>query len=156
MLTLAGQSTFDKCNDWVLAKNQLGHELSKTFNCVKGNWKFSRDGGAVGDFNLKGLDGVETVKIPTGAIILNAIVYVKAAVTSGGSLTLDVNSEAANDLLAGTAVASLTLAAKVAGIPDFATLADSVVTTAERTLTISLNVAAATAGELDVYVFYVF
>lgn len=156
MLTLAGQSTFDKCNDWVLAKNQIGHELSKTFNCVKGNWKFSRDGGAVGDFNLKGLDGVETVKIPSGAFIVDCFVHAKAAVTSGGSLTLDVNAEAANDLLAGTAVASLSLNAKIKGIPDMATVADYVLTTAERTLTISLNVAAATAGELDVYVFYVF
>lgn len=156
MLSLALRDAFNKANDWVCAKNKLGSELSKGFNCAKGNWKFSRDGGAVGDINLKGLDGVETVVIPSGAVIVNAFVVVKTAVTSGGSLTLDLNSEAANDLLAATAVASLTLNAKVQGIPDFGTLADSKVMTADRTLSLSFNVAAATAGELDVYVFYVF
>lgn len=156
MLSLALRDAFNKANDWVCAKNKLGSELSKTFNCAKGNWKFSRDGGAVGDINLKGLDGVETVVIPSGAVIVNAFVIVKAAVTSGGSLTLDLNSEAANDLLSGTAVASLSLNAKVQGIPDFGTLSDSKVMTADRTLSLSFNVAAATAGELDVYVFYVF
>jgi hypothetical protein len=156
MLDLAKQSAFDKANDWVSAKNQLGHELSKCFNCVKGNWKFTRDGGAVGDFNLKGLDGVENVKIPSGAIIVNQFVFVKTAVTSGGSLTLDLNNNAANDGLAAAAVATLTLSAKIQGIPDFATMADAIVTTAERTLSLSFNVAAATAGELDVYTFYVF
>lgn len=155
MLGLALRDAFNKANDWVVAKNKLGSELSKVKNCVKGNWKFTRDGGAVGDINLKGLDGVETVVIPSGAIITNAFVFVKTAVTSGGSLTLDLNSEAANDLLAGTAVASLTLNAKIQGVPDHATVADYKIMTADRTLTLSFNVAAATAGEIDVYVEYV-
>lgn len=155
MLTLAQQAELDKSNDWVMAKNKLGHELSKSMNCVKGNWKFSRDGGTTGDYNLKGLDGVENLSIPSGAIVVSAFVYVKAAVV-GATLTLDVNVEAANDCLAAQAVTGLTLAAKIQGIPDFGTLADSVVTTAARTPTISLNVAAATAGELDVYFFYCF
>lgn len=156
MLSLADQVAFDKSNDWVMAKNKVGHQLSKAMNCVKGNWKFSRDGGAVGDYNLKGLDGVETLVLPSGAIIVNAFVYVKAAVTSAGLLTLDLNSNAANDLLAATAVASLTLAALVQGIPTSGTLSSAVVLTADRTLTLSLNAFAATAGELDVYVSYVF
>ena len=156
MLTLAQQAELDKSNDWVMAKNKLGHELSKSMNCVKGNWKFSRDGGAVGDITLKGLDGVETLSIPSGAIIVSAFVFVKTAVISGGLLTLDVNVEAANDCLAAQAVAGLTLSAKIQGVPDFGTLADSVVTTAARTPSVSLNVAAATAGELDVYFFYCF
>lgn len=156
MLSASVKDALNKSNDWVSAKNKLGDLVHGSFNVAKGNWKFSRDGGAVGDFNLKDSDGTTSVKVPSGAIILSAMVYVKEAVTSGGALTLDVNSEAANDLLAATAVGSLTLAAKIQGVPDFGTLADSVVATAERTLTISLNVAAATAGELDVYVFYVF
>lgn len=156
MLDLAKQAAFDKANDWVSAKNQLGHELSKAFNCVKGNWKFSRDGGATGDYNLKGLDGVEVVKIPSGAIVVSQFFVAKAALTSGGAMTVDSNIEAANDGLAAEAVAGFTLGAKIQGVPDFGTLADSVVTTAERTLSISLNVAAALTGELDVYTFYVF
>lgn len=158
MLSQALRDAFNKSNDWISNKNQLGSELSKAVNCVKGNWKFSRDGGAVSDITLKGLDGVETVKIPNGAIVTHAFVYVKSAVTSGGSLTLDLNlqSATANDLLAGTAVASLTLGAKIQGIPTQQTVSTYVVTTAERTLGLSFNVAAATAGEIDVYVYYVY
>lgn len=154
MLSLEKQAAFDKSNDWVSAKNQMGHELSKVFNCVKGSWKFSRDGGAVGDFSLKGLDGVENISIPSGAIVVSAFVYTKAAVT--GATSLDVNVEAANDCLAAEVVASFTLGAKIQGIPDFATLADSLVTTAARTPSISINGTNATAGELEIYFFYVF
>lgn len=156
MLSLALQTAFNKCNDWVSSKNRLGSELAKVPNCVKGNWNFTRDGGTVATYNLKGLDGVETLVIPSGAIVVNAFVYVRTAVTSGGLLTLDVNINAANDTLAGTAVASLTTGAKILGIPDFATVADYIVTTADRTVTIDFNVAAATAGDFDVYVFYVY
>lgn len=157
MLSYADQQALDKCNDWPLAKAQIGSQiLGKTFNCAKGSWSFSRDGGAVGDINLKAADGVTTVVIPSGAVVLNVFCVSTTAVTSGGSLTLDLNCNAANDLLAATAVASLTTNAKIQGIPDFGTLGDAIITTADRTLTLSFNVAAATAGVLDVYVFYVF
>lgn len=155
MLSQEVRDALNKSNDWPSAKHKLGDLVHKNFNVVKGNWKFSRDGGATGDYNLKDQDGSSAVKIPSGAVILSAFVHVVSAVTSGGLLTLDVNSEAANDLLAAEAVANLTLGAKIQGVPDFGTLADSVVTTAERTLGISLNAAAATAGEINVYVFYV-
>jgi hypothetical protein len=156
MLTLEKQSAFNKSNDWVSAKNKLGDELSKAFNCVKGSWKQSRDGGAVGDYVLKGLDGAEDVALPAGALVLSAVVLVKSALTSGGSLTLDLNLQAANDGLAAQALAGLTTGAKIQGIPDFGTLADSVVLTSEKKPSISINAAAATAGELDVYLFYVY
>lgn len=156
MLSYAMQQTFNKVNDWVLNKNKFGTEMSRVPSIAKGNWKFSRDGGAVATYNLKDMDGVSNIVIPSGAIIRNVYVHVVAAVTSGGSLTLDVNGNAANDLLAAAAVATLTLNAKLAGIPDFATVADHVILTADRTLTIDLNVEAATAGEINVYVDYVF
>jgi|688.fasta_scaffold947817_1 hypothetical protein len=156
MLTLEKQSAFNKSNDWVSAKNMLGHELSKAFNCVKGSWKQSRDGGAVGDYQLKGLDGVEAISLPEGAIVVSAFVRVKSAVTSLGALTLDLNIEAANDGLAAQALAGLTTGAKIQGIPDFGTLADSVVLTSEKKPSVSINAAAATAGEVDVYLFYVY
>lgn len=155
MLSQAVKDALNKSNDWPSAKNKLGDLLHGNFNVCKGNWKFSRDGGAVGDYSLKDLGGVGNMKIPSGAIVLAAFVKVRAAVTSAGLLTLDVNCEAANDTLAAEAVAGLTLGAKIQGIPDFGTLADSLDLTAERTVSISLNAFAATAGELDVYFFYV-
>jgi len=79
-----------------------------------------------------------------------------SAVTSLGALTLDLNIEAANDGLAAQALAGLTTGAKIQGIPDFGTLADSVVLTSEKKPSVSINAAAATAGEVDVYLFYVY
>jgi len=156
MLSQSVKDALNKANDWVSAKHKLGDLVHKNFNVAKGNYKFSRDGGAVSTINLKDQDGVGTIVIPSGAVILNTFVHVTTACTSGGSATLDLNSEAANDLLAAEAVASFSSGAKIAGIPDFGTLADSVVTTADRTLSVSINTAALTAGEFNVYVFYVF
>lgn len=156
MLSLALQSAFNKCNDWVSNKNKLGSELSKLQNCVKGNWDFTRDGGAVSTINLKGLDGVETIVIPSGALVTNVAVVVRTAVTSGGLLTLDLNLNAANDSLNAQAVAGLTANAKIQGIPTSGTLSTALLLTADRTLTLDFNVAAATAGNFDVFVWYVF
>lgn len=140
--------------DWSARRHGLSGELHKAMNCVHGIWDFSVDGGAVGDFSLKDADGA-VVKVPSGALVLNAIVHVKTACTSGGAATVDVQLEGANDILAAQAVAGLTLNAKIQGIPDFATLSDSLLTTAERTLQLSVNTAALTAGKIHVYVFYV-
>lgn len=136
-------------------KFRLGNLVSNGVHCVKGNWDFSRDGGAVADFNLKNDDG-ETILIPSGAVVLNGFVYAKTAVTSGGSATFDFQLNAANDLLAAEAKGSFdTAAKKVQLIPDFATLSDAVVLTADRNLVMSINTAAATAGKLYCYVMYV-
>ena len=156
MLSQSVKDALNKSNDWPLAKNAVGDLVHKNMNCLKGNYKFSRDGGAVGDINLKDQDGVGLLVVPSGAVIVNAIVHVTTAFTSGGAATIDLNSEAANDLLAAGAVASFSSNAKIQGIPDFGTLADAVITTAARTLSLSVNVAALTEGEANVYVFYVF
>lgn len=140
--------------DWSARKHSLSKELHKVLNCTKGVYNFATDGGAVGDYNLKDDDGA-VVKVPSGAVVLNAFARVVTACTSGGLATVDVQLEGANDLLAAAAVASLTLGANLQGVPDFGTLADAVVTTAERTLQLSVNVAALTAGKVHVYVFYV-
>ncbi len=63
--------------------------------------------------------------------------------------------ESSGDLLAATAKASLTLAALVQGVPDFATVTDAVLTTVERTLTAEVAAAALIAGKIHAYVFYV-
>lgn len=156
MLSQVVRDQLNKCNDWVSAKNKMGDILHKDFNVVKGNYKFSRDGGAISDINLKDQDGLNVVKLPSGAIVLNVFVHVPVALTSAGLATVDLNVEAANDALAAGAVASFSLGAKIQGIPDFGTLSDALVLTAERTLTMSINAFALTAGEFNAYYFYVF
>lgn len=135
-------------------KNNLGRLISNNLSCVRGTYDFSKVGGAVGSFNLLDEDGV-AVKIPANALVLNAFAVVKTAATSGGSATVALTLESAGDLLAATAVASFSAAAKLQGIPDFGTIADSVLTTAERTLIATVAVAALTAGKVEAFVFYV-
>lgn len=118
--------------------------------CAVGTYKFSRDGGATGDVELKDING-NPLKLPSGVIIRNVTVHVTTAFTSGGSATLDLNSEAANDCLAAEGVASFSANAIIKGIPDVATVADYKRLTAERTMTMSINVAALTAGACTVY-----
>lgn len=155
MLTNALRQIFNKFSDDGTAyKYQLGNLLSNKLGCVVGTYDFSKQGGAVGSFSLKDKDG-KTVKLPSNALVLNAFAVVRTAVISGGSATIALTLESAADMLAATAISSFSAAAKVQGIPDFGTLADSVLTTAERTLTATVATAALTAGKFDVYVFYV-
>lgn len=154
-ITTQQRDSLNKSGVGALQREEIGSLIHRGFKVAKGWYKFSRDGGAEGDITLKEVDGVTDCKIPTGALITNCIIRVPVALTSGGSATIAVNTEDAADMLAATAVASWSLAAKLQGVPDFATIADSVLTTAERTLTITVADAALTAGEAYVYVFYV-
>ena len=135
-------------------KYNKGRLISNSMSCVKGVYDFSKVGGAIGSFNLVDDDG-NPVVIPSGALILNAFAFVYTAATSGGSATIALTAESAGDLLAATAVASFSASAKLQGVPDFGTLADSVLTTAARNLQATVAVAALTAGKVEVYVFYV-
>lgn len=155
VLPVAVKDALNKSNDWSASKNKLGDLVHQTVNCIKGNWKFSRDGGAVGSISLKDQDGLSTFSIPANAVIVNAFLVVRAAVTSGGALTLGLQAEAANDLLSAQAVAGLTLNAKIQGIPVSGTLSSAVLVTAARVPSLLFSAAAATAGEFDVYIFYV-
>lgn len=136
---------------WPAAKAQLGTKLAHTPSCAHGVYDYTKDGGAVGDINLKDIER-KIIKIPAHAVVTNVFYFVETAAT--GLTSFDVNLEAANDLIA--AASTFTANAKVLGIPDWATAADYVVTTAERTLTFSINGTAATAGKIHVFVFYVF
>lgn len=153
MISTAGRYALDRMNSTALV-HRLGLKLHSQLGCVIGNYDFAVSGGAVSDINLKDVDGND-LKLPAGALIMNVAIYVNTAVTSAGSATIDLNAEAANDCAVAIAKASLTLGATVLGIPDFATVADYVRTTAERTLSISINTAALTAGKLTVLFMYV-
>lgn len=122
-----------------------------------GEYDFAVDGGAVGTITLRcnggsSLGGV----IPAGSVITGGYIEVDTAVTSGGAATLGVNSEAAGDLLAaGTLVsgAPWSSTGRKAIIPVF-TAASTVKTTVTRSLTVTVAVAALTAGKFRVVVFY--
>lgn len=138
------------------SKYDLGKIVAGKLGCVLGTYKFSRDGGAVGSTNLKAVDGTD-LKLPSGAVVCNAFVHVKTQATSGGSATIAFSTgEDAADLLAATAVASFTDEVVLQGVPDFATVADYALMTAENTCTCTIGTAALTAGEINVWIFYVY
>jgi hypothetical protein len=154
MLTAAQRYALSRMNSTSLAQD-LGKRLHHTFGCAVGIYDYSVQGGAVGDYNLKDVNGND-LKLPSGTLIMNVLAFANTAVTSGGSATIDLNAESANDLLAAEAKTSFSLSGTVQGIPDFATKGDYVLLTAERTLSLSVNTAALTAGKVTVFVFFVY
>lgn len=128
---------------------QLGTMLNKTGNLARVTYDFAVDGGAVST-----ITPAKTVILPNKAIVTNAFVNVLTTCTSGGSATVAINSEGAGDILAATAVASLT-AGLIQGVPDWATIADYKKMTADRTVKVTIATAALTAGKMEVFIYYV-
>lgn len=121
--------------------------LEERKKVIYAKYDFAKEGGAVGDIALRG--GV----LPLNAIVTNTTVDVETAVTSGGAATVAAKAEGAGDLLAATAKASLSLAAIVAGAAD-GTAGKMVRCTANRTPTITVAVAALTAGKFTLMIEY--
>lgn len=116
---------------------------------VRARYDFAVDGGAVGDIDLGG-------NIPANSVILGGFVEVDTAITSGGSATVAVKVEGANDIVNAAAVsgAPWSTTGRKSVIPVF-TGATTVKTSAARKVTATVATAALTAGAFDVVLFYV-
>ncbi len=111
-------------------------------------YDFAKDGGAVGDIALRG------DRLPNDAVITSGMIHVNTAVTSGGLATVALSVLAAEDVLAATAKASLTLNALLDTVP-VGTAATAIRTTsAGLGVTMSIAVAALTAGKITVALEY--
>lgn len=108
-------------------------------------YDFAEDGGAVGAITLRG------DKVPSGAIVLNAVVDVTTAVTSGGAATVAIHAQSAADLRAADVLA--TAPALSTATPK--ALLAPIKTTAERDITATVATAALTAGAFTVTVAYI-
>lgn len=110
-------------------------------------YDFSVDGGAVAQITPK-LSPV----IPAGSIIFGASMHVTTACTSGGSATVSADLAAGADIVAATAVASLTDDAVIAGkiAPD----ASPITLLADQAIKVTVGTAALTAGQIEVAVIY--
>lgn len=119
--------------------------------CLAAQFDSAVHGTAVGDYGLR-------VRLPKGAIVINAFARVLTAFTSTNSTaTIAVKVEAANDIFMAAAVSGApfsTTGMKLA-IPDLATVADYKVATAEREVTLSIAVEAILGGKADFYIMYV-
>lgn len=116
---------------------------------AEATYSFAVNGGAVGDIVLTG------ATIPSGAIIMSGVVEVTTAVTSGGAATVAIKVEGAADTVAAAAVsgAPWSSTGRKSVIP-VGTGATSLKTTAERSITATVAVAALTAGVFNVYLTY--
>jgi HK97 family phage major capsid protein len=105
---------------------------------------------SVGAINLIG-----SADIPSGAVVLGGLIDVITALTSGGAATGALKVEGAGDLVAATVVsgAPWSTTGRKSIIPVF-TGATTVKTTAARDITLTVAVAALTAGKFDVYLVY--
>ena len=121
---------------------------------ARATYDFAVDGGAVG--LITPAVGANYI-LPSGSIILGGVIDITTALTSGGSATIAVGLSAgasgAAALKAATAVASWT-AGLMAIIPLFAA-ANMIKMTAEGTITLTVAVAALTAGKFEAKLLYI-
>jgi len=113
------------------------------------DYNFAKHGGAISAITVQG------DAIPVGALIVGGAVHVRTACTSGGSATVAIGAVSATDLLAATAVASLSLNALLATVVVAQTANTWIrVATAITGLTFTVAVAALTAGRIIVALDY--
>jgi hypothetical protein len=113
-------------------------------------YDFDIDGGTVGDIPLRG-----DSTIPAGAILVDSLIHVDTAVTSGGAATLAIKAESAADINAADVVSGAPWSTVGAKRGDLTATSAPVKTTVARTLTATVAVAALTAGKFTVIVEYV-
>lgn len=107
-------------------------------------YDFAQHGGAVEAITVYGDN------IPADAIILDGIIRVNTAVTSDGSATVAIMAQGANDILAATGKASLTLNALLDTVP-LGTAATAIrLTAAISSLTFTVGTAALLTGKITV------
>ena len=115
-----------------------------------GLYEFALDGGAVGDIALRGAP-----VIPSGAVIINALIYVDTVPTSGGAATIAIKTEGAADINAADAISGAPWSSTGAKRGDFDADTAPILTTAARTITATVATAALTAGKFSVFVEYI-
>lgn len=130
-------------------------EVQRAMLIVRGKYDFAVDGGAQSTIAITG-----GTPIPSGAAIIGGFVKVTTALTSGGSATIAVQVNAANDILTAVAVATWDTSPALKNILPAATtgaLTDStaVLTTAARNISIVIATADLTAGVFDVVLYVV-
>jgi hypothetical protein len=108
---------------------------------VHAEYDFAADGGVQGDIAMRGQ------KVPQGVAIVDSLIKVLTAPTSGGAATIAIKTEGAADVQSAAAISGApwsTLGSK-RGTLDADTT--PVTTTAERTPTITVATADLTAGK---------
>lgn len=114
-----------------------------------GLYDFAVDGGVVGDITLRG------DSIPNGAIIVDALLHVDTALTSGGAATVAIKTQGAADINAADAISGAPWSSTGAKRADFVATTAPIKTTAVRPIIATVATADLTAGKFTVAVWYV-
>jgi len=120
-----------------------GSAVVEPFTVVKLSYDFATDGGEVGDIDLGGA-------LPAGAVILDGLLVVTEAVTGGENATIALKAKTANDILAAAVLGTN----GTEGAHDIVAsgAANKAIVLAEETdITLTVGVAALTAGAFDLY-----
>lgn len=116
---------------------------------VVGFYDFDTDGSGTGDITLRGRT------IPSGAVCVDALIYVDVVPTSGGSATIALKVEGAADINAADAISGAPWSTTGPKRADALTAtATPIETTAERSIVATVGTAALTAGQFRVAVWY--
>lgn len=116
---------------------------------ARGFYDFAVDGGAVGDITLRG------DRIPSGAIVVDALLHVDTVLTSGGSATVAIKVEGGTDINSAAAISGAPWSTTGAKRATFTATTAPVKTTAARSIAATVGTAALTAGKFSVLVSYV-
>jgi hypothetical protein len=111
-------------------------------------YDFAKDGGAIGTVALRGN------KLPSGAIITSGMIHVITAVTSGAAVTVELGVETDDDVLASTLKADLDTGDLLDTVPVGTAATAILTTTAGAGVTMTIGVAAITAGKVVVALEY--
>jgi len=128
----------------------FGYPIVKPLNVAYFHYKFSERGGAVGAITLG--------TMPKNSVIVNAEYITTTAFTSGGSATVEVGVSGATACIIAQAAfdnAAFTADTAKLGVPDFATVGDHKVLTADTDIILTVGTAALTAGELYLALTYI-
>jgi len=112
-------------------------------------YDFAVDGGAIGDITLRG------DQVPSGAVIVDALLHVDTILASGGAATVAVKVESAADVNAAAAISGAPWSSTGAKRATFTATTAPVKTTAARSVVATVATAALTAGKFRVLVRYV-
>lgn len=116
---------------------------------ARAQYEFAVDGGAVGDITLRG----DT--IPSGAIIVDALLHVDTVLTSAGSTaTVAIKTQSAADINTADVISGAPWSTTGAKRADLTATTAPVKTTAARPIVATVAVQALTAGKFTVVVWY--
>lgn len=139
-------------------KYELGRKvIEQDVRDLRLTYDFSVSGGALGVLKLPiaktpASSSQVSATLPKGAIVVGCYIDVITTPTSGGSATISIGTgQTATDILGATAIASYT---GIVACTPTGSAATAIKLTADRVPTITIAVAALTAGKFNVHIQY--